>query len=102
VLVEPSGRYLYVANSGDNTILAYGIDPRTGGLTPITGTFSAPGEPVALSVSNDGKLLYVIEKSAGELQQFTINADGTLTNAGGSGLDTAHAATSIATTGTYK
>jgi 6-phosphogluconolactonase len=100
IVAEPYGRYLYVANAGDNTISAYSIDPFTGGLTPITGTLSAPGGPVALSVSNDGKYLYVIEKSAGELQQFTINADGTLTNAGGAGLGTAP--TSITTTGTYK
>jgi len=101
VVAEPYGKYLYVANTGDNTISAYSIDPLIGALTPITGTFSAPGGPVALSVSNDGKYLYVIEKSAGELQQFTINADGTLTNAGGAGLGTA-GATSITTIGTYK
>jgi 6-phosphogluconolactonase len=101
VVAEPYGRYLYVANSGDNTISAYSINAFTGALTPITGTFSAPGEPVALNVSNDGKYLYVIEKSAGELQQFTINADGTLTNAGGAGLGTA-GATSVTTIGTYK
>jgi 6-phosphogluconolactonase (cycloisomerase 2 family) len=100
IVAEPYGRYFYVANTGDNTISAYSIDPFTGALTPITGTFSAPGEPVALSVSNDGKYLYVIEKSAGELQQFTINADGTLTNAGGAGLGTAP--TSITAIGTYK
>ena len=43
VVAEPYGRYLYIANSGDNTISAYSIDPFTGGLTPITGTFSALG-----------------------------------------------------------
>ncbi len=100
LIAEPYGQYLYVANSGDNTISAYSINALTGALTPISGTFSAPGGPVALSVSNDGKYLYVIEKSAGELEQFTINADGTLTSAGSAGLGTAP--TSITAVGTYK
>ena len=100
VLAEPYGKYLYVANTGDNTISAYRIDPLSGALTPITGPFSAPGGPVALSVSNDGKYLYVIAKSAGQLQQFTINADGTLTYTTGAGLGTAP--TSLTTIGTYK
>jgi 6-phosphogluconolactonase (cycloisomerase 2 family) len=101
VVAEPYGRYLYVANSGDNTISAYGIDPFAGTLTPL-GPFSTVIGPSALATSNDGKYLYVTGPSAGELQQFSINSDGTLTNAGGTGLGTATGATSITTIGTYK
>lgn len=101
VLAEPYGQYLYVANSGDNTISAYSISAFTGQLTPI-GPFSTVTEPTALAVSNDGKYLYVTGASAGEVQQFTINSGGTLTNAGGTGLGSATGATSITTIGTYK
>jgi DNA-binding beta-propeller fold protein YncE len=38
VTVDPSGDFLYVANSNDNTISAYTIDNTTGALTPITGS----------------------------------------------------------------
>jgi hypothetical protein len=56
--------------------------PFTGELTTITGTFGTAGSPSSLAVSNDGKYLYGTRKDANELQQFTINGDGSLTNAG--------------------
>jgi len=101
VIAEPYGQYLYIANSGDNTISGYSINALTGALTPL-GPFATVTGPGALAVSNDGKYLYVTGKSADELQQFTINSDGTLTNAGGTGLGSATGATSITTIGTYK
>jgi 6-phosphogluconolactonase (cycloisomerase 2 family) len=100
VVAEPYGRYLYVANAGSNSISAYSINPLTGVLSPISGTFSTSGSPSALAVSNDGKILYATDKDVGELDQFTINANGTLTGAGGAGVGTAP--TSVTTTGTYK
>jgi 6-phosphogluconolactonase (cycloisomerase 2 family) len=103
VLAEPYGHYLYVANSGDSTISAYSINAFSGALTPVSGSpFSTVSGPSALSVSNDGKYLYVTGPTADELQQFTINSDGTLSNAGGTGLGAATGATSITTVGTYK
>jgi 6-phosphogluconolactonase (cycloisomerase 2 family) len=100
VVAEPWGRFLYVANSGSNSISAYSIDPLSGALTAISGTFSTSGSPSALAVSNDGKYLYATDKDIAELDQFTINADGTLTSAGGASVGTAP--TSVTTIGTYK
>lgn len=100
LVAEPYGRYLYVANAGSNSISAYSINPLTGVLTPITGTFSTSGSPSALAVSIDGKILYATDKDVGELDQFTINSDGTLTAAGGAGVGTDP--TSVTTVGTYK
>jgi 6-phosphogluconolactonase (cycloisomerase 2 family) len=101
LVAEPYGKYLYVANTGSNTISAYYIDPFAGILTPISGTFTTQSRPSALSVSNDGAYLYVADEGAGLLEQFTINADGTLTNTGSNyGLGTAPS--SLTTVGTYK
>ncbi len=100
LVTDPWGSYLYVANSGSDTISAFTIDPLSGALTAISGTFPTAGSPSALAVSNNGNLLYVTDKDIGELQQFTINADGTLTSAGGGGVGTAP--TSVTTIGTYK
>jgi 6-phosphogluconolactonase (cycloisomerase 2 family) len=100
VVAEPWGRFLYVANGGGNSISAYSIDPLSGALTAISGTFSTSGSPSALAVSNDGKYLYATDKDIAELDQFTINADGTLTSAGGASVGTAP--TSVTTIGTYK
>jgi 6-phosphogluconolactonase (cycloisomerase 2 family) len=57
VVAEPSGKFLYVANSGGSSISAYSINNSTGVLTPITGTFTTGSSPDSLSVSNDGKFL---------------------------------------------
>jgi 6-phosphogluconolactonase len=100
LVAEPYGRYLYVANAGSDSISAYSIDPLTGVLSPISGTFSTSGSPSAMSVSIDGKYLYATDKDVSELDEFSINSDGTLTSAGGAGLGTAP--TSITTIGTYK
>jgi len=79
VLVDPLGRYLYVANS--DGISAYAIDASTGVLTSIAGSPFGTGVD-ALGVSNDGKFLYATSKVAGTASIFSINADGTLTAAG--------------------
>jgi 6-phosphogluconolactonase len=99
-LVEPLGRYLYVANSGGSTISAYSIAPATGALTAITGTFSTGSSPDSLSASNDGKFLYASNKSAGTVSVFTINTNGALTSAGTATTGTAPA--SIITLGRFK
>jgi 6-phosphogluconolactonase (cycloisomerase 2 family) len=100
VLAEPSGKFLYVANSGSSTISAYRIDNSTGLLTPISGTFTTGSSPDSLSVSNDGKFLYAANKSAGTVSIFTINSNGSLTAAGSAITGTAP--TSIVTTGTIQ
>ncbi len=100
LVTDPFGRNLYVANAGSNSISAYSIDPLTGALSPITGTFATHGSPSALAVSNDGKILYATDKDIGQLDQFTINSDGSLTAAGGAGVGSAP--TSVTTVGTYK
>ncbi len=100
LVTDPWGNYLYVANSGSNAISAFAIDLLSGALTAISGTFSTAGSPNALAVSNNGSLLYVTNKNIGELQQFTINSDGTLTLAGGGAVGTSP--TSVTTIGTYK
>jgi 6-phosphogluconolactonase len=100
VFTEPSGRFVYVANSSDGTISAYSLANSTGVLTPITGTFTTGSGPASLAASNDGKYLYAVNNGSGTVSIFTINNDGTL-NAAGSAI-TATGPTSIATVGTYK
>ena len=99
VLAEPSGRFVYVANSTDGTISAYSLANSTGVLTS-TGTFNIGSGPDSLAASNDGKYLYAVNNGSGTVSIFTINNDGTLTAAGSA--ITATGPTSIATVGTYK
>ena len=97
VVAEPSGKYLYVANSGSGNIFAYKIKATTGALTKIAGSFPTGSAPDSLTVSNDGKFLYATNKSSGNVSVFTINANGTLTT--GTDSPTGTSPTSIASTG---
>jgi 6-phosphogluconolactonase len=47
VTVHPSGRFLYVANTGSNDVSGYTIDSNTGALTSI-GTVAAGSYPVSI------------------------------------------------------
>jgi len=100
VLAEPSGKYVYVANSGSSDVYAYKMNAKTGKLTRIAGTFGTGAAPDSLAVSNDGKFLYASNKSSGSVSVFAINSTGTLTAEASSSTGTDPA--SIATTGTRK
>lgn len=67
VTVGPSGRFVYVTNSGDNTLSGYTIDPTSGVLTPsFTSSLAATNGfgggctvPGPLTVDPRGLMLYV-------------------------------------------
>jgi 6-phosphogluconolactonase len=78
--IDPSGTFLYTANTGENSISAFTIGAN-GLLTPISGfplgeTFSAPQ---ALFVDNSGKYLYVANEGSANLAAYGIGSDGGLT-----------------------
>jgi len=66
--VDPSGRFLYVADEGSSQLSAFSIDPATGQLTPLT----ALGSPYATGSSPQnavfdptGRFLYVANGTGG-------------------------------------
>ena len=50
VVVDPSGRFAYVANGNSNTIGFYPLNPATGALTPV-GTLAAGTSPSSLAIT---------------------------------------------------
>jgi DNA-binding beta-propeller fold protein YncE len=87
VIVDPTGSFLYVANSGDDTLSQFSIGG-AGQLTPLTpATVPAGTEPVSIAaaVGPSGGHVYVVNSSAGvtagmgSVSQFSMGADGTLT-----------------------
>ena len=91
IVADPSGRYLYVANScyqntgGGNcpgTVSSYGLS----GATPIalgsSPTATSGLYPMLLTVDPTGQYLYVAQYAAGNVEGFTIDQDtGALTSA---------------------
>jgi len=56
-----SGKFVFVGNTGDDSLSAYSIDS-TGSLTPVTGTpipLGANAQPSSIAVDPGGKFVYV-------------------------------------------
>jgi 6-phosphogluconolactonase len=79
VAVDPSGKFAYVTNRGDNTVSMFTIDS-TGSLTP-NGIAGTNGEPFQVVVDPSGKFVYVANED-GPLSIYTLQSDGTLMTAG--------------------
>jgi 6-phosphogluconolactonase len=76
VAVEPSGRFVYVADNGGSSISAYSLNSTSGALTPITGSpFTIPNFPIALTVDGSGK--YVLVGHDGTTGVSVLAIDGT-------------------------
>ncbi len=79
VAIDPTGSYLYAANSSDNKIYVYAITSATGTLTPISGSpFAGASAPPlgGLAIHPSGKALYVYNNNNGAptVQVYAINS----------------------------
>jgi 6-phosphogluconolactonase (cycloisomerase 2 family) len=89
IIVDPTGRFLYVTNEQSTDITALSIDPTSGTLTEMPGSpFQIGAQPVTAAVDPSGRFLYVFATNpvlgAGEefLYEFMIdNTTGILTPA---------------------
>jgi len=77
IITDPSGNFLYIADTTDSLIYAFSIDPSTGLLTPVPlSPFATLVPPWNLATDGKGKFLYVSEGNAtGEgqaMEVFTI------------------------------
>ncbi len=84
VVVDPSGKFAYVANGGGGSasVSMYTINATTGALTSI-GTITTGGDPVSVAVDPSGKFAYVTNSSSNDVSMYTINATtGALTSVG--------------------
>lgn len=89
VTVDPSGKFVYVANGGSNDVSVYNIDPKSGVLTP-TGEIRTQLGPGSIAISGGQSPVTYIPKFAyaantqltDNILPFKINPDGTLTPTG--------------------
>lgn len=100
IAIDPTSRFAYVVNRLDNTVSMYTIDSSTGNLTlnatatNPTATIPTGTEPFRIDFDPTGKFVYVTnEQSATSI--YTVNGDGTLTNAGLTGVATGALSTAI-------
>ncbi|MDX3843506.1 lactonase family protein [Streptomyces europaeiscabiei] len=77
---HPQGRYAYLANEVDNTVVVCAYDPGSGRLTPgdpqSTGTGSGTNYPAQLVVTPDGSYAYLANRGHDSLTRYAVEADG--------------------------
>jgi YVTN family beta-propeller protein len=87
VVVDPTGKFAYVANSSSNNVSMYTINATTGALTSV-GRIAAELSPTSIAIDPSGKFAYlanddVLEFMAGNVSVYAINpTTGVLTSIG--------------------
>lgn len=72
---SPDGKFIYVVNSGNNTVSAYSIDSSTGALTQITGSPFATGDtPKSIAFDPSGSFAYVANSAGNDISAYTVNS----------------------------
>ncbi|HZL54715.1 MAG TPA: beta-propeller fold lactonase family protein, partial [Solirubrobacteraceae bacterium] len=76
VAVDPSGRWVYVANPAAGSVSQLRIDPATGALTMVSEFQSELiSFPTGVALSPDGHSLYVADFGAGNIVEFDVDAN---------------------------
>ncbi|MEU9470555.1 lactonase family protein [Streptomyces avermitilis] len=77
---HPRGRFAYLANEVDNTVVVCAYDPATGRLTPgdpqSTGTGAGTSYPAQILVTPDGSYAYLANRGDNSLTRYAVGADG--------------------------
>lgn len=75
-VIDPAGKFLFVANSGSNNIQGFAIDSSTGALTPVPGSpFTTEVKPYPVVIDPSGKYLYSPNNGSSSISAYSI--DGT-------------------------
>lgn len=88
VIVHPSGQYLYASHRAQKatddpaseSVSVWAIDDATGALTLVQRWTEGVVFPRALTLSHDGRFLYVLNQKNDDILRLTIAADGTLSD----------------------
>ncbi|UUU26648.1 lactonase family protein [Streptomyces sp. DSM 40750] len=77
---HPGGRYAYLANEVDNTVVVCAYDPDSGRLTPgdpqSTGTGPGTNYPAQLVVTPNGSYAYLANRGHDSLTRYAVEAGG--------------------------
>ena len=98
VAADPSGSFVFVANSGDDTVSAYSADPDDGRLTEVAGSpFGTGAAPKSVAVSPSGTFVFAANSGDNTVSAFSVDtATGVLTEVMNSPFATGTNPTSVA------
>ncbi len=70
--ISPSGKFLYAANRGHDSLAGFAVDAATGGLTSL-GQTPTEATPRSFNITPDGKFLYAAGQSSGKLAAYRLD-----------------------------
>lgn len=73
IVVEPSGRYVYVSNRGHDTIAVFAIDQTTGRLSAVGHEPTGGRTPRNFNVDPSGAFLYAANQNSDTIVHFRID-----------------------------
>jgi 6-phosphogluconolactonase len=83
VAVSHDGRFVYVANRGENALLVYRVSPDTGELSLVQRTSSGGARPWGFAIDASGKWMLVENQASGTVNVFGIDpASGMVSDTG--------------------
>ena len=75
IALHPSGKFVYIANSGSNDVSAYRAGS-AGELSPVADSpFRAGANPSALALDRAGRFLYVINAGSSDISAYRIDQE---------------------------
>ena len=81
--VVSTGKFVFAGNLGSDTISSFSISPTVNGQLTMSNTVAATSTGnTDMTVSSDGKYLYVLDPGSRAIDVFGIGTDGTLTRSG--------------------
>jgi 6-phosphogluconolactonase (cycloisomerase 2 family) len=89
IAVDPGEKFVYVANTLQNTLAILTINSSTGALAPIVDSpFLTGTSPTSLAVTTSGPYLYVANFGSNNVTAFSIDSSGEPTEISGSPFST--------------
>ncbi len=74
--IDPTGRFAYAANAGDDTVSAFRIHHQTGALVELPGSpFAVDHQPQSVVAHPNGKWVYVINADSREVLSYRIEGE---------------------------
>ncbi|MEU6122174.1 lactonase family protein [Streptomyces sp. NPDC047123] len=77
---HPSGRFAYLANELDDTVVVCAYDPATGRLTPgtpqSTGAEGGTNYPAQLVVTREGRFAFLANRGHNSVARYAVEGDG--------------------------
>jgi 6-phosphogluconolactonase (cycloisomerase 2 family) len=73
VAVDPTGRFVYVANVNGSTVSMYSINQTTGALTSITTAIASGTAPYGIAVDPTGRFVYAVNFTDSTVSMYSIS-----------------------------